>query len=98
MLQSCFEYSSSPKPATTWFLRSRMITLLNRFRDHHVAIPLVQITRHLRRSENGVNVLAIEREPLQPAVAAVRYHQQRRFSARINPQAVRAINLVVTFP
>ena len=42
-------------------------------------------------------MLAIERKPLQAAVAAVGHDQQRRLSARIDPEAVRTIDLIVAF-
>ena len=66
-------------------------------RDHHVAIPFMQKARHLQRARDGINMLALQRKALQAAVAAVGHDQHRRIRARVYPQAVRTIDLVVAF-
>lgn len=42
--------------------------------DYDFAIPFVKIAGHLRRTRDGVNMLAVESESLQSAVAAVGYY------------------------
>src|SRR5581483_122128 len=67
-------------------------------RNYHAFIALVEVARHLCGSEDEVHMLAIERESLKPAVATVGYDQQRCLRARIDPQAVRTVELVITTP
>ena len=49
--------------------------------DDNVAVPLVQITRHLRRSGNAVHMFSVEAKALQAAVAAVGHTEQWDVSA-----------------
>src|ERR1700730_6879407 len=72
--------------------------LAQQVRDHPLAAPFVQITRHLRRAQDEINVPAIQPESLQPAIPAVSYDQHRRLRTCVDPETMRTIDLVGIFP